>query len=857
MQNASEINILDQINKQTRHVKLFEHQTDVGMSSPFKKPDITVFPEFYNFPPTYPNKPLETVIFLSNSGITEEIFTVSINGDKEFSTPKDKVKLPPGETLRIIVIFHPKEVKYCNAILVFDGKYPLTVQIGARCFPSTMEIPVNDLKYWSFSKTKREIEIPISNKSLVHPLSVSVAADSMAFTVTPTGVNIPPANTSLLTVKYDPSIPIGTNPVLNVQCEQTGDCLNIPLHIVAPKPSLKIDFGVAKLNESIVRSVSLQSPESIPTVPWPFKLLSKGEYQTNLEIEFNSNTEGLFGATINLEGFDLDLTGRAVKNPFYITLNPLQIHNTSSKMITVFLKGTGVNLQSNTIMINPNAKALVNYTIIDKKKAKIEIDGEYEGVNMTEVIDLANYSELSKTEIEPSTLENNQKTISSQTGQVLTVRTSLIGLNSKEKKAELPYKSDRPIKITVPPFIKAKSDDEKISMKGIGDGVGYIELAAGEKSIKVPVISMITMPKFDVPDEVSLESASGRYIGSFTVKNIGENTASIGFTSNDDADTDDIIVAPIAAVILPGGEETFKVSSTGSCTITAFMWDERVRQINAVASPSFYFSKCIQAENILPARSIEIIKECKHKEVSVYFRSTSLRKEIKISAVQSKSEIFTLSPTSLVMNLNESRQLSIINMSSQMEKFTAAADSPFVAISPYSGHVPAYGNSVLSVSLLRQTSSIITVNVRGHRLMATVGIKSPKKNKINKDDDNELHVTYKQQSDISKNNNETMKKSLVIAQEIRLEYPHARVGMMRRATVKVMNRSKRATHITATTNPPFRLPCNSFCVDSQSFVQFPVHFVPLQEGEFSDLLVFESGNGNTVNVQLFGRCIGF
>lgn len=85
-------------------------------------------------------------------------------------------------------------------------------------------------------------------------------------------------------------------------------------------------------------------------------------------------------------------------------------------------------------------------------------------------------------------------------------------------------------------------------------------------------------------------------------------------------------------------------------------------------------------------------------------------------------------------------------------------------------------------------------------------------------------------------------------------FPKCEPGLLRRAKVKVSNRTNKIVQIEANSSPPFACPINLFKVESCSYVWFPVHFLPKIEGIYEGSLEFKADNGKITIITLKGIC---
>lgn len=85
-------------------------------------------------------------------------------------------------------------------------------------------------------------------------------------------------------------------------------------------------------------------------------------------------------------------------------------------------------------------------------------------------------------------------------------------------------------------------------------------------------------------------------------------------------------------------------------------------------------------------------------------------------------------------------------------------------------------------------------------------------------------------------------------------FPKCEPGLLRRAKVKVSNKTNKIVQIEANSSPPFICPIGVFKVEACSYVWFPVHFLPKVEGMYEGSLEFKADNGKVTIVTLKGTC---
>lgn len=893
-QQSSKDSDIETVYKQGNTIKKVsihrESYTDILNSS--GSPDVTVYPDHIQFQTTYPNTILQNKILISNSGIRTEEISISVQGDPQFTISQSHISLPPGGTYALIATFKPMDVALYSASIAFDGRFPKTIPLTGHCIPSPLEIPPPQSNFWVFTSSANKKVIQFTNKSCVHNLSVVTATDCPAFSVMPSSFEIAAASTADITVTYDPAKPLTPRPTLTVQCPQSGDSISVPLSVTAARPVIVVDFGQTLINNAVTKGINLGRAEAAPNVPWPFALTSEGEIQQNMEFQFLSGSPGEFTSLIKLTNCDLSLRGKAVLPPFSITTNPLTIHNNTGGNMRFRLKGVGVQLSASDLMVPANSSfELTSKPVAGfRGKGGIRVEWNVDGKTMSDEVEINpinEISESSRTELDVKSLTGSSsismKPSSVQASQELQVPRGLVSFTNSAKDSLIEYESEVPLTITTPKFIQILEQKRNgARFKAIKEGFGFIEMSNGFDTSKVPVMCVENHSKLIVPEKVKLESAARRFVGSIIIRNEGRREGFVTFTAADDSE--DVSISPGAAIIKGGASKRFEVSAPGSTHVIAYYCDELIRQVKRVSNPKDYLATCVPSEYELPETAREVIQACKRREVSQLFKSSIESTDIKFIAVDRQAESFTLSPKQIDIKEGDSRAISLINMSPDAEQFEVTADSPFVMVQPLNGTVPSYGSIALNVSLLRQVDSRITVSCAGQTLIANIGnpLQPPSpfkwrngekvtnashqnqnqkqkqrgKNVSSDQYDDDYDYDYDENPKQPKQTPPTSpeQRSLVVPENILLTFPKARIGMLRRASLRVMNHSRNVSHVTVSTEAPFRAPITSFSVDPSSFVLVPVHFTPLEEGKYSSKIVFRTNNGSVASVSLEGEC---
>lgn len=88
-----------------------------------------------------------------------------------------------------------------------------------------------------------------------------------------------------------------------------------------------------------------------------------------------------------------------------------------------------------------------------------------------------------------------------------------------------------------------------------------------------------------------------------------------------------------------------------------------------------------------------------------------------------------------------------------------------------------------------------------------------------------------------------------------LVFPACIPDTIRRAQLRVSNKTDRFVSVTARTKKPFHCPFPFFEVDPFSYVLVPVRFIPKEAGEYNGTIEFHSSNGSVTTIELSGICV--
>jgi hypothetical protein len=94
----------------------------------------------------------------------------------------------------------------------------------------------------------------------------------------------------------------------------------------------------------------------------------------------------------------------------------------------------------------------------------------------------------------------------------------------------------------------------------------------------------------------------------------------------------------------------------------------------------------------------------------------------------------------------------------------------------------------------------------------------------------------------------------IVSQGDLVAFPECEIGSLRRARVKVVNRTKKVSEIHASVKAPFICPVTQFTVERQSFVLFPIHFGPQKKGRYEGVVEFVTSTGKKTLIEVRGIC---
>ena len=859
-------------------------------------PSISIYPPKLIFPQIYPHSLVQKKILIPNSGMEIEEFTVNLTKGTPFSVPVTNISISPGQTYATLVTYNPKEVGIYNAMLVFDGKVQLSVPLSGTCVQSPLEIPPPSSDKWIFTSNETEQIIEFTNKDLAKSLSVICATDCQAFTVYPMHFEIASASSANVTIRYDPRKPVTKNPSLTIQCSQSGDSIVIPLTIAPPKPTIVVDFGKSVVNQVLTQTIQISSTNETPIVALPFSYVDNPDSPPNeMTFEFISSTPGDFQCLVKLHNLNIQLKATAIEQPFSLKIpptfpkKPFFIHNTSDANISVSLSGKGLIFSKKSFNIPANSIEAVSAEINGSFDGKINVQWESKDGKFNNELSLqpTETTELLETEsIIPTSSFQSKSEIKKPPSRFdlepMTVETPFVLFPSGSNKFNLLIKGDQNFTIMAPSCIKVPSNyapNQEIPIQVLSDENIFttLEVSNDIDTISIPVISLNQKSNINIPENLKLTQLGQNYSGQLVLQNNGPRSAFVAFTAQPNS-SEDVTVDPLCAIIEPNSKQIFDITSTGKTSIIVYSCDELIRQMRTIVSPNDYFAKCIENNNDeLSNTAKNVIKMCGKKDILNLFKK-NMNKNILSLETKGEKELITFTPEKLVFLGNEAKIANIINMSSKDQKFTISSSSPFVCIEPLSGIVPAYSSFSLKISLLRMIDASLTIkcgntvidasiicNSRDKTTSATIRSQTSPQKESDEYTEEEEYVdnmkilpsknrTLKHEQKKTKIETIQRKSSLVVNENTTLEFPLCRPGTLRRAQLKIANKSKHAIEVNAKCDLPFSCPVSTFTIEGRSFVLFPVHFTPMDEGNYSAELILQTDNERSVHVQMTGEC---
>ncbi|EAY05046.1 hypothetical protein TVAG_191430 [Trichomonas vaginalis G3] len=808
-------------------------------------PTISIFPKKLLFPQIYPHSIQQKKLLIPNSGVETAEFTLRIADPSPFSVPISTVSIAPGETYALLVSFNPQDVGLFNTSLIFQGYSEFYVPLTGKCVPSPLEIPNSSSKIWTFSKTETERIIELKNKDLSKPLTIVTASDSQAFTVYPIQFEISSASSAKLTITYHPEKESSENPTLTIQCSESGDSFRIPLHIVPPRAKIPVDFGICCVGETITHNLQISASDVSPSnIPPPFSLKSFDPDTNSMIISFSPTNPGKFSAQIELSDVDINLKAAAIERPFSVQISssfpkgPLFLENTSDADMIAAIKADGYNLSQSNVVLKPGKSVEIHASRNEKEKPSGNIVVSWQTKNgpMSSTINLLDAIEETENQgylsYEPKILLFNEENTKEQV-----VVSSSSNFVAKAKKSLVIQNQTK--------------DNFEIVCKKKTETIEQIIIANSTKRLSIPAIISTLPLNLEIPQTVELiglvENQKEAFKGSFTVTNLSQTSVFVAFSANS---VSTIFIDPFTEIIKPNEKKSFNIAADSPGSVNVYYGSEFLRSILAIVNEKNFFSKI--AESSLSKSVIKLVSDLPKAKFTKFFKSSLKSSVIKLETKQQKSDSITMSPKVITFdsdNHQETKISNLINMSSSQFEFSVIASSPFILVQPLSGVIKPYSSVNLSVSILKNVNGYISVKC-GDFVTKTKVETTNNATEIALSND-----SPRQSQSFVDNLSMSLETENMSVNSAKLHFNKCNAGTMRRAMLKVMNKSRSECSITAYCDNPFSLPVSQFVVEPRSFVLLPVHFLPQNQGKYSSKLELVAEDGKKLVVSLSGKCV--
>ena len=304
---------------------------------------ITVFPTIVEFPPTYVNVLSHFSLNITNPYHLQQTVNLKLEGDNEFSISQKSITIEGGSVYRCVISFSPKtEGKFTSLLKAYcDGCIPCVVMISAKSNESPLVFPKEIIEDFVFDDSATICNFEVQNKSLTKSLHVVMTVNTSAFTLPLSQLDIEQGESCECNLVFDPSRAeeIQKDPMINVQCAESGDSFNVPLMIGQIRNTITVDFGNSSIGQH--KSHVLSIPQSAAIIQRtdensPFfvtfeernysttELCLDDEAKKDLVIEYEANEPGKHEEVIEFDSFFLQLTAACFK-PFYTLQEPEKV----------------------------------------------------------------------------------------------------------------------------------------------------------------------------------------------------------------------------------------------------------------------------------------------------------------------------------------------------------------------------------------------------------------------------------------------------------------------------------------------------------------------------------------------------
>lgn len=812
-------------------------------------PTISIFPKKLLFPQIYPHGIQQKKLLIPNSGIDAVDFKLYIADPSPFSVPVTDITIAPGETYALLVSFNPKELGLFNTSLIFRGNTDFFIPLTGKCVPSPLEIPSPSSKVWTFSQTNLERTIEFKNRDLSKSLTVVTASDSQAFSIYPMQFEIASASSANVVVTYHPEKEGAANPTLTVQCAESGDSFRIPLLIVPPKATVPVDFGICCAGEILSHDLHISNTDVKPqNIPEPFSLKSFNPTKNSMVLSFSPKVPGKYSAKIELSDVIIDLKATAIEFPISVKVTsqfpkePFILRNTTNDDIVATLKADGFNLSRENLILKPGE----SYEISAVKNSNESPTG-----NMIISWETKNGRISSRINLLEAMDKENVGSINVQPNFIL--------FSSLSQKEHVVVSSTSDFLVKSPEYIdsqKISDDTVEIRPKTEKESIDLLTFSIKGAKTSIPVISSTVPLKIDLPSNLELVSIADNhkeaYKNSFSLTNTGETTIFVAFSSNNEEKVT-IFIDPYTCILKPKEKKSFDVASDGPGSINVYYGSEFLRSILCFVNQKNFFAKLFEP-TLIKKFEYNVAKQ----PFTKFFKSTLQSAFLKLETKQKKSNLITMSPQLIsfdVDEMDETKIANIINMSQSPFSYSVIASSPFIIVEPLSGKIDAYSSVNIKISVLKRINGYISVkcgdNVCKMKVRASDDLNDIDFSTESAHDTKTI-ATFNDSSIINESIN---KKEKLTINSTRIHFNRCAVGTLRRALLKVTNKTHDEVSFTAQTELPFSTPIVEFTVESKSFVYFPIHFLPLESGKYSSVLNLTSDVNQEFNIDLRGTCV--
>ena len=868
-------------------------------------PELTVFPLSVKFPTTFPGVALQQKLIVSNGGAEDEDVSITLKGDPEFSVNIETMVVPCGETMSLVVSFVPREVNLYNGSLIIEGRDSVVVALSGHCIPSPLEIPPVESDVWVFANERSEKKFGLRNKSLSVPLKVVLATSSAAFRVVPEEVEIPPASASEITLSYQPKGKLGKANI-TIQCAQSGDSAMIPLRVGTGKGTILLDFGVTSVGSTVRKTLKLEEKRMAPRVPSPFSVGNEKTPSDSFVISFCPEEAGEFESNVDLGDSYLRLTGTAVKRPYRIAvpfggaIRPIRISNTSNDSLDLAFSlepsTFGLSVEearldpTETVSIEINVPKTkhrtateVNFVVTWETSAMDEVRDYYyliipgtdRGNHHETELDISSSLESDDEYHDPQpatrmTAKSGFSARRSPKREVLTASKSLIvfpSVSSPSKSATLTISGADSFQLKKPEWLdipESVSPDVPFDMyvRSIPTSTICANLTARtmDGSLVIPVIAYRGCARIVMDSVIEMNEVSAtQYAAKVTVQNTGGRLGFVVFTQPDENEFR-VRVSPIAAVIPPNSSVTVKfvvlspLKDQFSIPVVAYTGDEILRQMDAAVCPSDFFSVAfddVDVESEISAVA-QVLESCKPSDVVSVFKSRLNTTTLTLNSPEQSFEFkqVTVSPSQIEFIGRDPVKLSILNLSPMNLDFVVTPRSSSLAISPLTGLAAPYGETSITVQMLRPDVTAIEIQCGSEHFTVPVSQmipgKSPEK-VIHTEPTKTQHIAAAKPAKQTRKTPDATKCGGFSVDVTSLRFDNCVFGMLATKTIKLSNDEPSPMILQLSSSNSAVFMCqHSVTVPARGELPVEVDFRPDTTGDFQESLTIENDDNQLV-----------